>query len=97
MHDSEHDSDIPTQRLCSEIQLFDLCDLASCRRKNGRFCTDPDMLSRFEKIAEDELRAPKRYISEEIGDDEADGDGDGDGYEDDEFLMENDDSWDEEE
>jgi hypothetical protein len=90
MPDSEPKPDILPQRLCSEIQLFDLCDLDSCNHKNGRFCTDPVLLGRFEKIAEDELRAPERYISEEVDDAEAD-DGDGDGYddEDDEAAMEN--------
>jgi hypothetical protein len=85
MSDSELKTDTLPQRLCSEIQLFDLCDLASCRHKSGRFCTDRDLLGRFEKIAEDELRAPDRYISEELDGAEADC-----GEEcDDEFVMEN--------
>lgn len=65
-------SDVLPQRLCSEIQLFDLCDLESCKRKKGRFCTDVVLLNRFEKIAEKELRVQESYISEDI-DDEADG------------------------
>lgn len=86
MPDSDKKTDVLPQRLCSEIQLFDLCDLDTCNHKNGRFCTDPDLLGRFEKIAEDELRAPERYISEENDDAEADA---GDGYdeEDDELEM----------
>ena len=88
MTDSELKPVILPQRLCSEIRLFDLCDLDSCNHRNGRFCMDPALLGRFEKITDDELRAPERYISEEIDDAEA---GDGDGYddEDDEFAMEN--------
>jgi hypothetical protein len=98
MSDSEPKSDNRPQRLCSEIQLFDLCDLDSCNHKNGRFCADSVLLGRFEKIAVDELRAPERYISEEIDDTEGD-DADGYGYdEDDEFASENlevdeDDGW----
>jgi hypothetical protein len=85
MPDSEQKPDILPQRLCSEIQLFDLCDLDSCNHKNGRFCTDPALLGRFEKIAEDERRVPERYISEDIDDAEAE---DSEGYdEDDEFAM----------
>ena len=85
MPDSEPKSDALPQRLCSEIQLFDLCDLDSCHLKNGRICTDPALLSRFEKIAEEELRIPERYISEEDDDSEAH---DGDGYDDEESAME---------
>ena len=87
MPDSEPKPDNLPQRLCSEIQLFDLCDLDSCNRKRGSFCTDPALLGRFEKIAEDELRSPERYISDAEADDV-----DGDGYDDeddDEFTMEN--------
>jgi hypothetical protein len=101
MPDSEPKPDNMPQRLCSEIQLFDLCDLDSCNHKNGRFCTDPVLLGRFEKTAEDELRAPERYFSEELDGAEAN---DNDGYddEDDEFTMENfeggeDDGWEDEE
>ena len=92
MTDSEPKKDSLPQRLCSEIQLFDLCDRDSCGHRNGRFCTDPHLLDRFEKIAENELRPPERYLSEE--DDEAGTDGD-DGYEDEdesedeEFTMDN--------
>lgn len=68
--------DLP-QRLCSEIQLFDLCDLASCRFKEGRFCSNPELLARFEKIADREPRTPERYIDQEL---ENDPDADDDGY-----------------
>lgn len=92
-------SDSLPQRLCSEIQLFDLCDLALCRQRSGRFCTDPVLLSRFEKIAEDEVRAPERYISGEDDDSEADG-YDGDDI-DDRFTIDSEDNggedWEDEE
>ncbi|BCS53810.1 hypothetical protein [Geobacter sp. SVR] len=42
------------QRLCSEIQLFDLCELERCGHKNGRFCTDTNLLAKFERISEEE-------------------------------------------
>lgn len=84
MSNSEPKPDLLPQRLCSEVQLFDLCDLDSCGRKNGRFCADPFLLDRFEKIAEEELRTPERYVSDEFDDDEAN---DGDEY-DDEAAME---------
>ena len=41
-------------RLCSEIQLFDLCERNKCEFKKGRFCTDGDILARFEAISDDE-------------------------------------------
>lgn len=47
----EQEPELP-QRLCSEIQLFDLCELERCRFKDGRFCTDPELLARFEAVAE---------------------------------------------
>ena len=100
MPNSEPKSDILPQRLCSEVQLFDLCDLDSCNHKKGRFCTDPLLLGRFEKIAEDELRAPERYVSEEFDAETDDIDGDINGYDedDDELEMSNfeggeDDDW----
>ncbi|HBA71821.1 MAG: hypothetical protein A2X82_19360 [Geobacteraceae bacterium GWC2_55_20] len=63
------------QRLCSEIQLFDLCDLTSCGFKSGRFCSNSELLRRFEGIAEQEVRLPDRIMDEELdGDEEADGD-----------------------
>ena len=43
----------PVKRLCGEIQLFDLCDLAHCNHKDGRFCTHTDLLTRFELIADE--------------------------------------------
>lgn len=98
MSNSEPKPDLLPQRLCSEVQLFDLCDLDSCGRKNGRFCADPFLLDRFEKIAEEELRTPERYVSGEF-DDEAN-DGDSDVYDDEEaqegFDGAEDEGWEEE-
>lgn len=54
IQDDEAASAEPVQRLCSEIQLFDLCELDSCRSRQGRFCTNQELLSRFEAIAEDD-------------------------------------------
>ena len=85
MPDSDKTPDIPPQRLCSEVQLFDLCDLDSCRHKIGRFCSDPVLLSRFKKIADDELKSPERYVSEGPDDSETD---DGDGYDEEDTEFE---------
>lgn len=77
MTDSGTSSPPQPLRLCSEIQLFDLCDRENCRFKNGHFCTDADMLAGFELISDEEHRAPERYISEdtEYEDDYEDQDG----------------------
>jgi len=53
------------RRLCSEIQLFDLCEREQCRFKDGRFCSDPEMLARFEAIAEPEDRQVQRFDDED--------------------------------
>jgi hypothetical protein len=64
----------PPQRLCSEIQLFDLCDKADCVFRKGRFCTDPTVLARFEAISDDEdENSTEQYLSDEM--DEMDEDG----------------------
>jgi hypothetical protein len=72
MPDSDTSPDILPQRLCSEIQLFDLCELDACRHKIGCFCSDPILLSRFEAIADEELRPSERCILEESDDTEID-------------------------
>jgi len=80
----------PTKRLCSEIQLFDLCDLDTCTCKDGRFCTNPEILQRFEAIKEEDERP--QYLpdelegeeDEELDEDVEDLDAYGDDYEDDE-------------
>lgn len=58
------------RRLCSEIQLFDLCELERCRFRDDRFCTDPEMLARFEAVAEPEDRPARHY--EDDGDEDDD-------------------------
>ena len=57
-----------TKRLCSEIQLFDLCDLDTCTCKDGRFCTNPDILARFEAIKEEDDRP--QYLADEMEEEE---------------------------
>ena len=60
----------PPRRLCSEIQLFDLCELDRCRYKDGKFCTDSEMLARFEAIAEPQDRPMDDVMAEDDEDDE---------------------------
>jgi hypothetical protein len=81
------------QRLCSEIQLFDLCDLDTCCQKQGRYCTNPEVLERFEAIKEEDERSPEQYLTEDLeeeeteeGEDFGSGDAfDGDDYDDDDL------------
>ncbi|HML78330.1 hypothetical protein [Geobacter sulfurreducens] len=57
-------------RLCSEIQLFDLCEVGGtdvCGHRDGRYCTKGDLLARFEAIADDD-RSPEQYLAEELDD-----------------------------
>jgi hypothetical protein len=63
------------RRLCSEIQLFDLCDLDTCCQKDGRYCTNEEVLQRFEAIKEEDERSPQQYLSEELDEDEESEDG----------------------
>lgn len=65
------------RRLCSEIQLFDLCDLEHCSYKEGRFCTRTELLARFEHISDEDECAPLRNAREE---DDLDGDEELSGY-----------------
>ncbi len=51
-------------RLCSEIQLFDLCEKTKCDKKDGRFCTDEIMVARFEAISQEDDFPPDRYDGE---------------------------------
>jgi hypothetical protein len=83
MSDSDTTIDILPQRLCSEVKLFDLCELTSCDYKIGRFCSDQVLLSRFEKIADDEPGTSERYVLDELDDSEPD---EGAYYEDDAGL-----------
>ena len=94
MSDSETTPDKLPQRLCSEVQLFDLCELDSCSQKVGRFCSDPVLLSRFEKIADDEIRIAERYASEEPDDSEAEDGFNEDGYDEEDDRFNDDDAGD---
>ncbi|WP_305732442.1 hypothetical protein [Trichlorobacter ammonificans] len=83
--DNNDDQTTVPRRLCSEIQLFDLCDLEQCRFKEGKFCTEPTLLRKFEAISDDEEegRSPaQRSGSTAEDDDEEWFDGGGDEEED---------------
>ena len=43
-----------SKRFCSEIQLFGLCRLSKCEKKDGRYCTDEDLLWRFNEISNED-------------------------------------------
>lgn len=77
--------DQPARRLCTEIQLFDLCDLDSCSHQRGRFCTNEELLTKFESIREEEDEAKLVYSDDdnEDGQDEYEDDFDDFDYEED--------------
>jgi len=56
------------RRLCSEIQLFDLCTLESCKCRDGRFCSDEDIISKFETISEEEMDYSEQFMIDELED-----------------------------
>ncbi len=59
----------PPRRLCSEIQLFDICARDVCAHKDGRYCTKGDILAKFEAIRETEdERSPEQFMAEELDD-----------------------------
>ena len=62
------------RRLCSEIQLFDLCARDVCNHKDGRYCTKGDILAKFEAIREEEERSPEQFMADELDDVEGAGD-----------------------
>lgn len=63
------------KRLCSEIQLFDLCDKDVCAHRDGRYCTKGDILAKFEAIKDEEDdRSPDQFMAEELDDLEGAGD-----------------------
>jgi hypothetical protein len=69
MNDEETVEDAPAsavQRLCNEIQLFDLCDLNSCCYKDGRFCTNSELVAAFERISDAETVRREARISEDL-------------------------------
>lgn len=85
MNEERPQTESPVARLCSEVQLFDLCDLDRCSHKNGRFCTNEQLLKKFEAIREEDERHTLLYDESELeDDDEADFDEYGDDYEEDE-------------
>jgi hypothetical protein len=62
------------QRLCSEIQLFDLCGRDDCKFKKGRYCTNEDILARFEAISDDEdANSTEQFLVDEMDEMEEDG------------------------
>lgn len=67
---AEADVEELPRRLCSEIQLFDLCELTWCSFKDGRFCTHADLLARFEALAEPDDKPAQRYDDEDDEQDE---------------------------
>jgi len=65
------ESSKPADRLCSEIHLFDLCDLDTCGHKRARFCTNEELLAKFESIKEEDDRPANIYDEDELeGDDD---------------------------
>ncbi|MBT1071685.1 hypothetical protein [Pelotalea chapellei] len=84
----------PAQRLCNEIQLFDLCDLDQCNQKDGRFCIDSELLARFESISEKEEGSAKHYLKDEIDEDQ-ESDVEGDFMETHGFSIDSEDGWEE--
>lgn len=60
----------PPRRLCNEIQLFDLCDLDTCRYKDDRFCTNAELVAAFERISDAEVVRRESVISEELEEDD---------------------------
>ncbi|GAB7027185.1 hypothetical protein [Geotalea toluenoxydans] len=62
------------RRLCTEIQLFDLCDRDACSHRDGRYCTKGDILAKFEAIKEEDERSPEQFMAEELDDTEGAGD-----------------------
>lgn len=53
------------KRLCSEIQLFDLCSKEKCAEKEGRYCTSSEMTARFEAISEEDDTMQDRFTEAE--------------------------------
>lgn len=62
------------KRLCTEIQLFDLCDRDTCSHRDGRYCTKGDILAKFEAIKEEDDRSAEQFMADEL--DETEGAGD---------------------
>lgn len=62
------------KRLCTEIQLFDLCDRDTCSHRDGRYCTKAEILAKFEAIKEEDDRSAEQFMADEL--DETEGAGD---------------------
>jgi len=94
---TETESNTIPRRLCSEIQLFDLCELERCHFIDGRFCTDPEKLARFEAVAEPQDRPAPRFDDDDEEDEQTpeEFEEDDDGYSvfDDEDRQEQDVVW----
>jgi hypothetical protein len=56
------------RRLCSEIQLFDLCSLENCKCRDGRYCGDESIIAKFETISEDEMDYSDQFLIDELED-----------------------------
>jgi hypothetical protein len=70
MTEEQEQPGTPVDRLCSEIQLFDLCDLDTCAYKKGRFCTNELLLEKFEAIREEDDRQTLLYDEDDLEDDD---------------------------
>lgn len=70
------------KRLCSEIQLFDICDLDSCNFKRERYCSNEELLEKFEAIREEDDRQAVVYDEHEGDEDDFDSEEDYDESED---------------
>ena len=65
--DNDQAKEPSTPRLCSEIQLFDLCAKDVCGHKDGRYCTKGDILARFEAVLDgDDGRSPEQFMADEL-------------------------------
>lgn len=64
----------PEKRLCTEIQLFDLCERDVCSHRDGRYCTKGELLAKFEAISEEDDRSPEQFMADELDECEAAGD-----------------------
>ncbi len=65
--EKELEKEANPRRLCSEIQLFDLCSKDVCGHKDGRYCTKGDILAKFEAIMdEDDRRSPEQFMADEL-------------------------------
>ncbi|RQW78029.1 MAG: hypothetical protein EHM51_00755 [Geobacter sp.] len=86
------------RRLCTEIQLFDLCDKDRCNHKDGRYCTSEEALAKFEAVLDEEDRATERFLADRLDEgEEAEDLAYDEDYAEDEYSEEEDRELDEEE